>query len=79
MIVKLKTIKRESGNVDSDEMKIGTQFKLHEVTVGRGANLQYFGEKDKIMITPQVENVSIFDRLIKIQTNNTEYLFEMIM
>lgn len=79
MIIKLKTIKRKSGNSDSDDMKIGTQFKLREVTVGRGANLQYFGEKDRTMITSQVENVSIYDRLIKIQTNTTEYLFEMIM
>ncbi|MEK4025345.1 hypothetical protein [Sporosarcina sp. FSL W7-1283] len=78
MIVRLENIKRNNGNTIEDNARIGTQLRLHSVTVGSSGVFSLFGEKDKFMTTSTIEQVGIFEKNIRVTTKNTEYLFEIL-
>lgn len=78
MKIKLLEVSRDGGNTEDDKARIGKIFSVYLAVVGRRAILPYLKEEGRTLMTSEVEDVELFDGLLRIRTRNAEYEFQIL-
>lgn len=78
MNVKLIKVTRKNGNTTDDDSRVGKMYAVKLAAIGRSAILPLLDNYNQALYTSSIEEIEIFDRLLRISTRNTEYDFEII-